>query len=165
MTYDILRSKRFENAKNEIRKLSQDVPNISLQEFKTEAAIFSWNDHNITGSEINELLVSPLQDTLFKQNEILSKLFNISEEVYYAIDYLDQDYIQALKSAVKSAEIASDQAKDASQQAFEASTKATTAQDDIKKTVKALELTVATLKDFAEKVNRTTAHINSDIEN
>lgn len=165
MTHDILKSKRFEKAKNKIHELSQDVPNISLQKFKTEASIFSWNDHNITGSEINESLVLPLQNTLIKQNKIFSKLINISEEVYNAIDYLDQDYIEALKSAVISAEIASDQAKDASQQAFEASIKATTAQDDIKKTIKALELTVATLKDFVEKVNRTTAHINSDIEN
>ena len=161
MTHDIIKSKRFENAKNEIRELSQDVPNISLQKFKTEASIFSWNDHNITGSEINESLVLPLQDTLIKQNVIFARLFKISEEVYNAIDYLDQDYIQGLKTAVKSAEIASNQAKDASQQAFEAST----AQGDIKKTIKALELTVATLKDFVEKINRTTAHINSNIEN
>ena len=165
MTHDIIKSKRFEKAKSKIRELSQDVPNISLQKFKTEASIFSWNDHNITGSEINESLVSPLQDTLIKQNKIFSKLINISEEVYNAIDYLDQDYIEALKSAVISAEIASNQAKDASQQAFEASTKATTAQGDIKKTIKALEVTVATLKDFVEKVNQTTAHINSNIEN
>ena len=165
MTHDILKSKRFEKAKNEIHELSQDVPNISLQKFKTEASIFSWNDHNITGSEINESLVLPLQDTLIKQNVIFARLFKISEEVYNAIDYLDQDYIQGLKTAVKSAEIASNQAKDASQQAFEASTKATTAQSDIKKTIKALEVTVATLKDFVEKVNQTTAHINSNIEN
>lgn len=136
MTHDIIKSKRFENAKNEIRELSQDVPNISLQKFKTEASIFSWNDHNITGSEINESLVLPLQDTLIKQNVIFARLFKISEEVYNAIDYLDQDYIQGLKTAVKSAEIASNQAKDASQQAFEASTKATTAQGDIKKRLK-----------------------------
>lgn len=172
MTHDIIKSERFENTKNEIRELSQNVPNISLPKFQTEGSIFSWNDHNITGSEINESLISPLQDTLIKQNEIFSKLFKISIKVYNAIDYLDHDYIQGLKTAVKSAEIASNQAKDASQQAkdasqraFEASTKATTAQDDIKKTIKALEVTVATLKDFVEKVNQTTAHINSNIEN
>jgi len=165
MTHDIIKSKRFENAKNEIRELSQDVPNISLQKFQTEGSIFSWNDHNITGGEINESLISPLQDTLIKQNEIFSKLFKISKEVYNAIDYLDHDYIQGLKTAVKSAEIASNQAKDASQQAFKASTKATTTQDDIKKTIKALELTVARLKGFVKEVNQTTAHINSNIEN
>lgn len=165
MTHDIIKSERFENAKNEIRELSQNVPNISLQKFQTEGSIFSWNDHIVTGSEINESLISPLQDTLIKQNKIFSKLFRISQEVYNAIDYLDHDYIQGLKTAVKSAEIASNQAKDASQQAFEASTKATTAQGDIKKTIKALEVTVATLKDFVEKVNQTTAHINSNIEN
>lgn len=165
MTHDIIKSERFENAKNEIRELSQNVPNIFLPKFQTEGSIFSWNDHNITGSEINESLISPLQDTLIKQNEIFSKLFKISIKVYNAIDYLDHDYIQGLKIAVKSAEIASNQAKDASQQAFEASTKATTAQGDIKKTIKALEITVATLKDFVEKVNQTTAHINSNIEN
>ena len=72
MTHDILKSKRFEKAKNKIHELSQDVPNISLQKFKTEASIFSWNDHNITGSEINESLILPLQNTLIRQNKIFS---------------------------------------------------------------------------------------------
>ena len=53
MTHDIIKSERFENAKNEIRELSQNVPNISLPKFQTEGSIFSWTDHNITGSEIN----------------------------------------------------------------------------------------------------------------
>ena len=49
---------------------------------------------------------------------IFARLFKSQKEVYNAIDYLDQDYIQGLKTAVKSAEIASNQAKDASQQAL-----------------------------------------------
>lgn len=81
------------------------------------------------------------------------------------MESLDKEYIQGIITAIKSAEAASNQAKTASRKAFDASIKAATAQDDIKKTIKALELTVAALKDFVEKVNRTTARINSDIEN
>ena len=165
MANEIIKPHNFEVAKNKIHSLSKTVSNVSLQKLPTEGSIFPWNNHNITGAEVNELLVSPLQSTFIAQNSTIKSLFEIADEVYKALESLDKEYIQGIITAIKSAEAASNQAKTASRKAFDASIKAATAQDDIKKTIKALELTVAALKDFGEKVNRTTARINSDIEN
>ena len=161
MTNEIIKPHNFEIAKNQIHALSQKVPPVSLKKFKTEGNIIPWNDHNVTGEEINNFLVSPLQDTLRFQNTNIRNLFKITNEVYKALESLDKEYIQAIIAAVKSAEIASgqaktasNQAKDASREALEASRKANNAQEDIKKTIEALQATVKILKDFKEKVSK-----------
>ena len=161
MTNEIIKPHNFEIAKNQILALSQDDHNVSLQKFKTEGNIIPWNDHNVTGKEINNSLVSPLQDTLRFQNTNIRILFKITNEVYKALESLDKEYIQAIIAAVKSAEIASgqaktasNQAKDASREALEASRKANNAQEGIKKTIEALQATVKILKDFKEKVSK-----------
>ena len=168
MANEITKSDKFEAAKNNIHSLSKTV---SLQNFPTEGSIFPCNNHNITGKEINELLVSPLQSTLIAQNSTIKSLFEIADEFYNALGSLDEEYIQGLIAAVMSAEKASEQAKEASDQAkkaskqaleasrkaFDASTKATTAQADIK----ALQTTVRILKEFKEKATKDLSSIAS----
>ena len=169
MANEIIRKHSFELAKSNIQSLSTKVPSsVSLESFPTEGSIFSWNDHNITGSEANSLLVRPLQETLITQNTSIKDLFNIAGEVYKALDSLDNEYISGIIASVKAAEIASDQAKiasskaekasnqalDASSQALEASKKATIAQGDIKRTIEALQKTVGILKNFKESVTQ-----------
>ena len=100
------------------------MPNVSLQKLPTEGSIFPWNNHNITGAEVNELLVSPLQSTFIDQNSTIKSLFEIADEVYKALESLDKEYIQGIIAAIKSAEKASDQAKTASDEAKTASRKA-----------------------------------------
>ena len=68
MANEIIKPHKFEVAKNNIYSLSKTVPNVSLRNFPTEGSIFPWNHHNITGDEVNRLLVSPLQSTLMEQN-------------------------------------------------------------------------------------------------
>lgn len=168
MANEIIKSHKFEVAKNNIHSLSKAVPNVSLQKFPTEGSIFRWNNHNITGVEVNELLVSPLQSTLIAQNSTIKSLFKIADEVYKALESLDKEYIQGIVVAVKSAEKASDQAKiassqalEASREAFDASTKATIAQAEIKRTIEALQTTVGILKGFKEKVTKDLSSITS----
>ena len=175
MANEIIKPHKFETAKNNIHSLSKKVPNVSLQNFPTEGSIFPWHNHNITGDEVNKLLVSPLQSTLIEQNSTIKSLFKIADEVYNALESLDKEYIQGIIAAVMSAKTASDQAKtasdkantasgqalEASRKAFDASTKATTAQADIKKTIEALQTTVRILKEFKEKTTKDLSSIAS----
>ena len=180
MANEIIKPKDFEDAKNKIHSLSKKEPNVSLQNFPTEGSIFPWNKHNITGDEVNKLLVSPLQSTLIEQNSTIKSLFEIADEVYKALESLDKEYIKGIITAIKSAEAASNQAKkasdkantasgqalEASRKAFDASTKATIAQADIKKTIEALQTTVRILKEFKEKATKdlsSVASLNTEI--
>ena len=158
MAQEIIAPHTFEVAKDKIHSLSKSVPNVSLQEFQTEGSIISWNDHKVTGDEVNTLLVSPLQSTLIDINKTIRSLFDIADEVYKALESLDKEYIQGIIVAVKSAETASDQAKEASSQALDASKKAIQAQADIKETIEALRVTVNRLKEFKEQA---TAELSS----
>lgn len=161
MANEIIKPHNFEVAKNKIHSLSKTVSNVSLQKLPTEGSIFPWNNHNITGAEVNELLVSPLQSTFIAQNSTIKSLFEIADEVYKALESLDKEYIQGIITAIKSAEAASNQAKTASRKAFDASTKATTAQADIKRTIEALQTTVRILKEFKEKATKDLSSIAS----
>lgn len=182
MENEINKPHSFEVAKNKIQTLAHNVPStVSLNKFPTEGSIFSWNDHNITGSEANKLLVSPLQSTLIDQNSNIRSLFNIADEVYKALESLDKEYIAGIIASIESAKVASDQAErasrqalDASQDALKASKKADNAQADIKKTIEGLTKTVRILKEFKEDVtgklesieefNQTTERICKDID-
>jgi len=182
MENEINKPHSFEVAKNKIQTLAHNVPStVSLNKFPTEGSIFSWNDHNITGSEANKLLVSPLQSTLIDQNSNIRSLFNIADEVYKALESLDKEYIAGIIASIESAKVASDQAErasrqalDASQDALKASKKADNAQADIKKTIEGLTKTVRILKEFKENVtgklesieefNQTTERICKDID-
>ena len=169
METEIIKPHKFEDAKNKIQRLAHNVPStVTMQQFPTEGSIFSWNDHNITGNEINSMLVSPLQSTLIAHNSNIRALFNALDEIYKAFESLDKEYIAGIVGSVKAAKIASDQAHDASAQALVASNKAIdatkkaeSAQADIKKTIEGLKVTVQILKDFKEKVTRELAIISS----
>ena len=190
MANEIIKPHRFEVAKNQIQTLAHNVPStVSLNNFPTEGNIFPWNNHNITGSEANKLLVSPLQSMLIAQNNNIRSLFNIADEVYKALESLDKEYIAGIIASIESAKVASGQAKtastkaehasmqalEASQKALEASKKANNAQDDIKKTIEGLKMTVQILKEFKEKVakdlgvvsslNTQTASIKNRVQN
>lgn len=148
MSNEIIKKHDFELAKKKILSESARVPgDVTLQQFQVEGDFISWNNHNITGKEANEMLVTPLQKTLISQNERIKGLLKIAHEVYVAFDKLDTEYIAGIVLAVESAETSSNQAKiasdkatqasnqvlDASRDALEASKKASLAQDDIKK--------------------------------
>ena len=164
----------FEESKRKIQQLSGKVPSkVNFNKFPTEGNWIPWLDHKVTGKEINDDLVVPLQSTIRSLKSSILGLFTISNEVYRAFEALDKDYIQGILIGVKSAEEASDQAKKASDQAkkastealeaskeakkasaeaLEASDKASKAQDDIKKTIDALQITVSSLKHFKETI-------------
>ena len=160
----IIQNSNFELAKNRILSAYKEVPSkVHLDQFRTKGTIFPCNNHNITGDEANQLLVSPLQKTLISQNESIKVLFKIANDIYEALDSLDKEYIAGIVGAVNAAKKASDQALQASEQAK-------MAQDDIKITIMALQQTVSTLKEFKDDIShkldtfQTKESINNRIE-
>lgn len=164
MPGEIIKPKKFEIAKNNIQKIAKTLSSTnSIESFRTEGTIISWNEHNITGSEANKNLILPLNKILIDYNTLFISLIDIANEQYAVLDSLDNEYITGIISAVYSAEEASKQAKTASRQALDASGKATMAQDDIKKTINALTETVKVLKTFKVKVSEDISNLNNQI--
>ena len=175
MANNIIKKHNFELAKNRIKSLASQVPpSVSLESFSTESFL-GLISHKVTGKEINENLVDPLQGKLIDQNNHIRNLYNAADEVYKALDLLDKEYVSGIEGTAEAAALASDQALaasknaqkasnqalDASSQALDASKKATTAQADIKRTIEALQTTVRILKEFKEKVTKDLSSIAS----
>lgn len=164
MPGEIIKPKKFEIAKNNIQEIAKTLSSTNtIESFRTEGTIISWNEHNITGSEANKNLILPLNKILIEYNNLFVSLINIANEQYAVLDSLDNEYITGIISAVYSAEEASKQAKTASRQALDASGKATMAQDNIKKTINALTETVKVLKTFKVKVSEDVSNLNNQI--
>jgi len=167
MANEIIKPHKFKKAKKQIQKLARKVPsNVNFTPFPTEGAIFPWNDHNITGKEVNENLVTPLQRTIIDLYSNIRSLYVIPDEIYKALDSLDKEYIEAIKISVKAArtasvqaleasnkaKIASDEALKASKEARDASKGVEIAQTDIRRTIDALQATVKKLKEFKKSI-------------
>jgi len=169
MANDIIKKHNFELAKNSIKSLALQIPpSVSLKSFPTNGSFWGFTSHNVTGKEINDKLVEPLQIKLIDQNNHIRNLYNVADEVYKALDLLDKEYVSGIVGTAEAAALASDQALaaskkaqkasnqalDASSQALDATKKATIAQNDIKNTIAALQQTVTILKTFKEKVSQ-----------
>ena len=159
----------FDLAKTKIGQSLSKVPkSVQLEKFREKGTILSFTNHNVTGSEINQNLVAPLQKLLIDQNDNIKTIFRTLNDVYQAFESLDNEYIHGILSAVKSAELASNQAKSAglkaekaSVQALDAVNKANKTQEDIKKTILALQKTVEILKEFKDKVTNDLSKLSS----
>ena len=154
---DNIKAPKFNNAKEQLKALSNNVPNkVTFARVDTKGTIIPWNSHNVTGEEVNRLILN-IEKSLIDVNNNITPLYGEFIKVYNTFDELDKEYIQGILGAVRSANIASKQAKDASDKALRALGKAENAQNDIKKTLEALQITVTALKKFKES---TTAKLN-----
>ena len=155
---DNIKAPKFNNAKEQLKVLSNNVPKeVTFARVDTKGTIIPWNSHNVTGEEVNRLILN-IEKSLIDVNNNITPLYGEFIKVYNTFDELDKEYIQGILGAVRSANIASKQAKDASDKALRALGKAENAQNDIKETLEALQITVTALKKFKES---TTAKLNS----
>lgn len=129
----------FEAAKGEIRRFSNNLPsNQPFEKVETDAGLFGWSDHKVTGEELNNL-TDKIQGRFIALNSSLRDVVKEFNEVFNALDALDKDYIQAILFAVNEAK--------------ESSKKALDAQKNIGKTIEALKLTVEKLKGLDAQVS------------
>ena len=144
-----IHKEKFELALKKLEDLSKKGDfNIKYEKFKTDGGLFGLGDHKVTGSEINENLVSPLQKNLNSIQDNIKNLYKTSQEIYKTFDALDKEYISGILTSVGMANETSNQALAASLEAKEANRKAEIANNDIKRTIEALKQTVNAIKNL-----------------
>lgn len=138
-------SKRnFELSKNRIQALSNNVPQLEhLPTLETEGGMFNWFDKKVTGTEMNQI-TGIINRSFIKSNKEIIKLYNQFKEVYNTFESLDKEYIQGIITAVEAAD-------EASQQALEANEEALAAQNDIKRVIEVLKLSVSKLEETKDE--------------
>lgn len=140
MSKTIVQRHNFSKAKNQIQQFSRKLPaNPRFEKVDEDGGLFGWFDHNVTGQEMNQFM-GKVQDKLISVNNSLRGVIKEFGEVYSALDYLDNDYIQGILTAIENADKASKQALSASNQALKA-------QEDNSKTIEALKKTVQAVKE------------------
>lgn len=128
----------FEVAKSNIQKYAESAhTGVTLPRVKTDAGLFGWRDHKVTGEELNECM-GEIQTSLISLNNASNAIISEFKEVYNAFETLDKDYIGGIILSINAAKKASDDAKQVS--------------NDIAKTIKALKITVGKLGDFQSEV-------------
>lgn len=162
----VIRKHNFEVAKSKVGQLARNRGQIpKLEGFRTSGALFGLMDHRVTGGEINSGLVAPLQTSLSMVNVEIGKLYDISAQIFNAMDALDGEYISGIVQGVNAASRASDQALTAANKALDAqksadegirqaktaSKQALDAQDGLRQNFIALKTVVDKLQQFKQK--------------
>ena len=137
----------FENYKKELKRFSEKIPSsIDLPTVATEAGLFGWFNHTVTGAELNELTNQVLAHLIATNSYLIDSIKEFGQ-VYNTFEALDKEYIQGILVAVKAAEKASNQAK-------ESASKAEINSQDIAKTIEVQSKTIAVLNKFKEQLDK-----------
>ena len=140
----------FENAKDEIKKFSEQTKtDLDLKRVDDSKGVGEFlgdlfcgrgigRDHLVKGEELNEL-TTQIQTHLHSLNNTQIKLIKEFGQVYSALEALDKDYIQAILVSIKATEETSEGIKKA--------------QEQIDKTVKNQRKTLEELKKFKQKLD------------
>ncbi len=146
-TLPSIHKEKFELALKKLEALSKKGDfNIKYEKFETDGGFLGLGSHKVTGSEINDNLVKPLQENLNSVQENIKNLFMTSQEIYKIFDALDKEYISGILTSIGMANETSNQAFAASMEAKEANQKVELANNDIRRTIEALKQTVNAIK-------------------
>ena len=111
----MLKKHNFTNAIQQINKFSKmATKDIEITPVQTEGTWFSFNNHNVTGTELNEV-TAEIQEYLIELNNLQIKFVREFGKIYEAFNYLDKDYIDAINNNVQSIGVVSNQALTASE--------------------------------------------------
>lgn len=175
----VVNKHNFEVAKSQVAKMARNRAEVpKLGSFRVDGGPFGLFDHRVTGSEINQLLVSPIQQSISSINLEFGKLYNIAGQIYKAMDYLDGEYMDGIVKGLNSANAASDQALKAANKALDAqksadegirkaqnaSKQALDAQEGLKQSFIALEAIVKKLEQFKLKSESDVRSMQNDIQ-
>ena len=175
----VVNKHNFEVAKSQVSKMARNRAEVpKLSPFQVDGALFGLMDHRVTGPEINQQLVSPLQQSISSINLEFGKLYNIAGQIYKAMDYLDGEYMEGIVKGLNSANAASDQALKAANKALDAqksadegirkaqnaSKQALDAQEGLKQSFIALEAIVKKLEQFKLKSESDVRSMQNDIQ-
>lgn len=138
--HKIIKPHSFEDAKNHIQTFSKRTSsNLGLSKVSTSGGLFGLFDHVVTGEELNTI-TGEISNYLIRFNGLHTDFINEFGQVYKALESLDKEYIPAILSALKGAEMASNQAK--------------TANDNNKKSIEELEKITSVLENHKENLDK-----------
>lgn len=144
---EIIKAHKFEIAKQQIKSLSEKVPqNVSLPQVATNGTIIPWHNHNVTGTELNNV-ISHVQSAFIQSNTRIREIYKEFHKIYNAFDTLDKEYIQAILVSLNAAKTSSEQAK--------------AAQEDINKTVQLLKASLIAQNKFKDLINDRLSNISN----
>ena len=147
---NIIEQHNFENAKNELKKFSeQTTTELELKRVDNSKGVGEFLgdwflgrglglSHKVTGEEFNEL-TTQIQNHLRSVNNTQIKLIKEFGQVYTALEALDNDYIKAILISIKATE--------------ETSQSIQVTQEQIKKIVDNQRKTLEELKKFKQKLD------------
>lgn len=129
----------FENAKNEIKKFSENLPKDPYFLKVENDVFFGWFDHNVTGKELNDF-IGTVQNHFQSTYEALRNCVKEFGIIYKALDTLDKDYINGILKSLE--------------KAIEASDQAVKAQENIHDTIGALKKSVEALGELKTNIDK-----------
>lgn len=148
-----LEKRNFNNALQHISAFSkQSKKEIEISKVATSGSFWRFTNHNVTGSELNEV-TSEIQQHMISFNDMQMKFVREFQQIYTALDAIDKDFIDAINSNIKSVELVSGQALKAGENAMTAIGKAQKAQDQVRQTVETQKKIVDVLVEFKKRID------------
>ena len=126
---------------------------IEITPVQTEGTFIPFNDHNVTGDELNDV-ITEIQEHLIEVNKLQIKFVREFSNVYDAFNYLDKDYIDAINNNIHTIGVVSNQALTASRQANEAAIQAQMANKNVEAALDTQKKIVDTLCIFKADIDK-----------
>lgn len=104
-----------------------------------EGNYFPFNDHDVTGAELNEV-TEKIQSIMIAQNKVIIRTIKEFNTIYDTFNALDKEYIQGILISLKAAEKANDEVK--------------SSQNDITQIIEQQKQLIQVLKGFKDKIEK-----------
>ena len=129
----------FENAKNEIKTFSENLPSNPSFDLVRNDELWGLLDHTVTGVELNDF-IKKVQEHFKSVYDVLRNSVKEFGTIYKALDTLDKDYINGILISLE--------------KAIEASDQAVKAQENIHDTIGALKKSVEALGELKTNIDK-----------
>ena len=147
----------FENAKNQIKRFSEELPSApTIDKVEVDGGLFGWGNHKVTGSEFNHGM-GDVQTGFIDINTSLRTVIKEFGTVYETLDALDKEYINGIIANMEKIDKNCQQVQNA-----QSDIKGT--QSDLKRTQIDLQKNVENLKLAVEKLSGL-KNAHSDLKN
>lgn len=156
----VIKRHNFDIAKNRLKEFSEKTEaELAIDKVRTDGGFFGLGDHKVTGSELNRRLES-IQGHLIDINSTNNSTIKEFREIYNALDFLDNEYIQSIVASVKAIEKTSNDVrvqqgtlKQHNEKLLNQQSKLDAHQVEIEKNVTNITKVVTALKAFKEKLD------------
>ena len=150
----------FENAKNQIKRFSEELPSApTIDKVEVDGGLFGWGDHKVTGSEFNNR-IGKVQTGFIDINQSLRTVIKEFGAVYNTLDVLDKEYISGIVNTMEDLEKNCKEVENAQSDIKDTQSDLKRTQIDLQKNVENLKLAVEKLSglknahsDLKNKVN------------